>query len=144
MKTGRNSRPDLLLSVTQDWSSLLGWLFVKRLVTEKPELPVAVITGGDLAGLPIPPRAFSSGDQRAYCSVWDQMEMRFPKNMFADVHTDFEQKLIDDMGRFIGFLNRAETWQVVCKIAGFLIDIQESPAVFEGETVGQVLGRLSC
>ena len=94
LKTGRDSRPDLLLSVNQDWSSLLSWLFDKRLVTEKPEPPVAVTTGGDLAGLPIPPWAFSTGDQRAYCRAWDLMEMHFPKSVFPDVQTDFEQMLI--------------------------------------------------
>ena len=142
LKAGRDSSPDLQLSDMQDWTGLLGWLFDKRLVTQKPELRVEVTTSGKLDYLSIPSRAFSSGDQRTYCNIWDIFEKLHPKDSFLGEHVPFEQRLIDDLRRFFAFLNRPETWQALCDLAKLLDAIEASPSVLEGDQLYQVLRRL--
>lgn len=142
LKTGREVRPDLLLSVIQDWPSLLGWLYDKRLVTEKPEFPMAVTAGGKLACFTIPSRAFSSGDQTAYCSVWDNFEKIRPRLLFPADHAAFEKRLADDVARFFVFLNQSATWQAICNVSTSLFFSNASPAILEGAQVFEMMKKI--
>lgn len=140
LKAAREEQPNANLSVDQDWARLHDWLNDRTLVTDKPRLALAVVRAETPHEVTIPSRCFSSGDQKAYCKTFDAITRSFP----PEVADQFLEQLSSDLSDFIRFLNRPETWEVMCQIADSLAKQETSPSVVEEQELNAMLDELTC
>lgn len=140
LKAAREEQPNANLSVDQDWARLHDWLNDRKLVTEKPPLTLDVVNADVPGKVTIPSRAFSSGDQRAYCNMVD----RVTTHPYPELANQFVDQLVADLRRFTEFLNSPVTGEVVSQIADSLEKQKDSPSVVGGQELNAMLDILAC
>lgn len=140
LKAAREEQPNANLSVDQVWARLHDWLNDRTLVTEKPPLTLDVVHADVPGKVTIPSRAFSSGDQRAYCNMVDRVTA-YP---YPELANQFVDQLAADLRRFTEFLNSPVTWEVMCQIADSLAKQETSPSVVEEQELNAMLDELTC